>query len=73
MVAVVEVEAAKDYDKVDPETGVSTRVAGKPQNRIKKYLPLGSAPSAPAATPAAKASAAATEAPAKGKTPPWKK
>lgn len=69
MIAVVEVEAARDYDKVDPETGVSTRVTGKPQNRIKKYLPLGGASSAQAP----KAAAVATEAPAKGKTPPWKK
>lgn len=69
--AVVVVDPAKPYDDVDPETGAVVKREGKPRNRISKYLPLGSAAPAAAAS-TAKAPAAKTEA-TKGKTPPWKK
>lgn len=65
---VLEVEPAKEYEQVDPETGAKVKKMGRAQNRIKKFLPIGTA-----------APAAASDAPAqplvekpKGKTAPWK-
>ncbi len=74
----VSIEEGRDYDKTDPDTGVVTKVKGKDQNGIKKYLPLSAgtdgkeadAPTAAATTKRAETKTA--DAPAKGKTPPWK-
>lgn len=68
---VLEVEPAKEYEAVNPETGATETKMGKAQNRVKKFLPIGAAAPVTKAIKAADTADAPQEQP-KGKTPPWK-